>query len=186
MPKLVAGGGGSVVGFGAFCPEFRRLKSHSSCQIRVLSKSFSRSCPQRFVVLTPMQYQYCSRERFWKAHAERSAKEILNYNKYNTMPEKQSCKRREEGHCILIRCLLIFHFHSIRCINTVVGSASERLMPREALKKYINTINTMQEKQSCKRREAGHCILIRCLLIFHFHSIRCTKRCGDDWRPSPD
>ena len=36
--------GGSVVGFGAFCPENRRFESHSNGLVRTLGKSFTCSC----------------------------------------------------------------------------------------------------------------------------------------------
>ena len=46
--------------FGAFCPEGRRFKSHSSCQVGALGKSFTPSCLLHFGMLTPTQHQSCS------------------------------------------------------------------------------------------------------------------------------
>src|SRR6218665_3398945 len=56
------GHGGSVVRFGAFCLEGRRFESRSSRHVGTLGKSFTHSCMWRFGVLTPTQYQCCSRE----------------------------------------------------------------------------------------------------------------------------
>src|SRR6218665_31480 len=63
---------GSVVGLGPFRPEGRRFESHSSRHIGTFEKSFTRSCLERFGMLTPTLYQCCSRECFRKAHAVRS------------------------------------------------------------------------------------------------------------------
>ena len=80
----IVGRGGSVVGFGVFRPESRKFESQSSRYVRTLGKSFTRSCPLRFGVITPTQYQSCSRERFWMAHAERSAMKWINTIQCNT------------------------------------------------------------------------------------------------------
>ena len=60
-PKCV-GCGGSVGRFGALRPEGHRFESHYSRHVETLSKSFICSF---FSMLTPTQYQCCSRERLW-------------------------------------------------------------------------------------------------------------------------
>src|SRR6218665_2293001 len=48
---------------GALRPGGRRFESHSSYRLRTLGKSFTHSFLWCFGVLTPTQYQSCSRER---------------------------------------------------------------------------------------------------------------------------
>ena len=51
--------------FSALRPEGRWFEPHYSRQVETSSKSFTRSCLQRFGVLTPTQYQGCIRGRLW-------------------------------------------------------------------------------------------------------------------------
>jgi len=51
--------------FDTLCPKGRRFESHSSCLVETLGKSFTHSCLWHFSVLTPTQYQCCSREHLW-------------------------------------------------------------------------------------------------------------------------
>ena len=50
---------------GALHPESRRFEFHSSRHAWTLGKSFTRNGLLLFGVLTPTQYQCCSRERLW-------------------------------------------------------------------------------------------------------------------------
>ena len=50
--------------FGALRLEGCRFESHFGRHAETLGKSFTRSCLQRFGVLTPTQYQCCNPERF--------------------------------------------------------------------------------------------------------------------------
>src|SRR6218665_3231944 len=59
--------------FGAFRSEGRRFESHSNRHVWTLGKYFTRSCLLSFGVSSPTLYQCCSRKRFSKATAVRSA-----------------------------------------------------------------------------------------------------------------
>ena len=93
------GFGGSVARFGAFRPESRRFESHSSRPIKTSGKSFTHSCLySASACKLRHSVNCCGRERFWKAHAVRSAIEI---DKYNTVL----------SNCISISCrTVLFHF----------------------------------------------------------------------------
>jgi len=54
--------GGSAMGFGALRPEGRMFESPSSRYVEPLGKSFTNTCLQCLGVLTPTEYQCCSRE----------------------------------------------------------------------------------------------------------------------------